>query len=74
MNPIAVMLVASGQGLMAVISPRANAESQGILLLSHMPVKNSFTGKDIYEFANSSICQFANENHIVTLAYRHIDT
>jgi hypothetical protein len=42
MNPIAVMLVARGQGLMAVISPSANAESQGILLLSNMPVKKSF--------------------------------
>jgi hypothetical protein len=29
-NPIAVMLVARGQGLIAVISPSANAESQGI--------------------------------------------
>jgi len=42
MNPIAVMLVARGQGLMAVISPSTHAESQGMLLFSSMPVRNPF--------------------------------
>jgi hypothetical protein len=39
---MAVMFVASGQGLIAVSNPSANAESQGILLFSKMPLKKSF--------------------------------
>jgi hypothetical protein len=35
------MLVASGQGLMAVINPNTKAESHGSVLLSSRLVKNS---------------------------------
>ena len=40
-NPIAVMFVASGQGLIAVIKPSNNAVSHGIVLFSSKFVRNS---------------------------------
>ena len=40
-KPIAVILVARGQGLIAVIKPSSNAVSHGIVLLSNRFVRNS---------------------------------
>jgi hypothetical protein len=41
MKPIAVILVASGQGLIAVIKPKTIAESHGIVLFSKRLAKKS---------------------------------
>ena len=46
---MAVILVASGQGLMAVISPSTKAVTHGKLLLSNMLIKTSI---------NITICEF----------------
>jgi len=40
-KPTAVMLVASGQGLMAVMKPNINADSHGMVLFSNKFVKKS---------------------------------
>jgi len=40
---MAVMLVASGHGLIAVRNPSTPAVIHGALLFSNMPVRNSFT-------------------------------
>jgi hypothetical protein len=41
MKPMAVILVARGHGLMAVINPKINAVTNGKELFSSSPVKNS---------------------------------
>jgi hypothetical protein len=41
MNPTAVMFVASGQGLMAIISPRIKAVNTGKVVFSSNVVRNS---------------------------------
>jgi len=40
MKPMAEMLVASGQGLMAVSSPNTNADTNGALLFAYSSVRN----------------------------------
>jgi hypothetical protein len=40
-KPIAVIFVASGQGLMAVINPSTNADTHGVELLSRSEVRKS---------------------------------
>jgi hypothetical protein len=41
MNPMAVMFVANGQGLIAVIIPKRKADKKGILVPSNKFCKNS---------------------------------
>jgi hypothetical protein len=65
-KPIAVILVASGHGLIAVINPSNRAVTHGIELLSRRFVRNSMPYLSICWFITVSTLHDISENRIMS--------